>query len=73
VFSSHRSGSARFRTALARAKDGIATGRITVISVDGGTGRLADIFGFGRAKDCGRITLQALRIVARFLKIAGAD
>jgi hypothetical protein len=35
--------------------------------------RLADIFGFGRAKDCGRITLQALRIVARFLKIAGAD
>jgi hypothetical protein len=41
--------------------------------VDGGTGRLADIFGFGRAKDCGRITLQALKIVARFLKIAGAD
>jgi hypothetical protein len=50
----------------------MATGKRPVISVKRGgvtTGRQNTV----RQKERGRIHLQALRIVARFLKIAAAD
>jgi hypothetical protein len=51
----------------------MATGRIPVISVDGGNGAIGRHIRFRQGERVRTHHLQALRIAARFLKIAGAD